>query len=332
MNVLVTGGAGFIGAHVARLLVAAGYNVTVLDDLSGGRRDNVPDGAEFVHGSVVDHEFLSGLFDSGSFDYVFHLAAYAAEGLSHHIRRFNYDNNVSGSASLISLSIEHQIKHFVFASSIAVYGRALSPVDETIRPDPIDPYGIAKLAVEQDLAAAREYFGLRYTVFRPHNVYGEGQNTGDRYRNVVGIFMNQALSGQPFSVFGDGEQQRAFSYIADVAPLFVQAIRSDGTDGKTFNVGAESPTSVLHLAHMVAATMGVEPEIEFLPARNEVNDIWASHSLASSTFDMPHPTPLEIGLGRMAGWVKSIGRRQLSRFGKIEVTRNLPAGWEVEKE
>ncbi|HET9913899.1 MAG TPA: NAD-dependent epimerase/dehydratase family protein, partial [Anaerolineales bacterium] len=199
---LVTGGAGFIGSHVAEELVKHGHAVTIMDDLSGGFVDNVVPGAKFVQGSINDTSLVDRLFDTERFDYVFHLAAYAAEGLSHFIKRFNYNNNLIGSINLINASVNTGVKCFVFTSSIAVYGASpeLPMTEETI-PHPEDPYGIAKLAVEQELRVCNEMFDLDYVIFRPHNVYGERQNIGDKYRNVVGIFMNQALQNQPMTIF-----------------------------------------------------------------------------------------------------------------------------------
>jgi UDP-glucose 4-epimerase len=190
---LVTGGAGFIGSHVARRCLELGHEVVVLDDLSGGFRDQVPAQAIFVHGSVIDVTLVQQLFETHRFDYVYHLAAYAAEGLSHFIRRFNYTNNLIGSVNLINEAVKHDVRCFVFTSSIAVYGANQLPMTENLPPQPEDPYGIAKYAVELDLRAAHEMFGLDYIIFRPHNVYGENQNIGDRYRNVIGIFMNQIM-------------------------------------------------------------------------------------------------------------------------------------------
>src|SRR5437870_11883514 len=190
---LVTGAAGFIGSHVVDHCLRLGHRVVALDDLSGGFADNVPRGATFVKGSILDHELINTLFAEHGFDYVYHLAAYAAEGLSHFIRRFNYNNNLIGSMNLINEAVRHEIDCFVFTSSIAVYGPITPPMRETDAPAPEDPYGIAKLSVELDLAAAHRMFGLRYVIFRPHNVYGEYQNLGDPYRNVLGIFMNQIM-------------------------------------------------------------------------------------------------------------------------------------------
>src|SRR5918999_2870805 len=224
-RILVTGGAGFIGSHLAEALVRRGHSVTVLDDLSGGFTANVPAGVTLVRGSVTDAPLVEQLCAESSFEYVYHFAAYAAEGLSHFIRRFNYTNNVVGSVTLVNAAVNTGVRGFVFASSIAVYGSTPDlPLSETSHPHPEDPYGIAKLAVEQDLRASRDLFGLDYIIFRPHNVYGPRQNIADRYRNVVGIFMNQILQGRPMTIFGDGTQTRAFTSIDDVAPMIAESI------------------------------------------------------------------------------------------------------------
>src|SRR3954469_10586471 len=171
MAVLVTAGAGFIGAHVARHLLDSGHDVVVLDDLSGGFEANAPAGAAFADGSVTDPELVDELFRTHEFAHVFHLAAYAAEGLSHFIRRFNYTNNVLASVNLAHPAPRAEtVERFVFASSIAVYGPAQAPMSEEVVPEPEDPYGIAKYAVELALVAAERMFGLDYTIFRPHNV------------------------------------------------------------------------------------------------------------------------------------------------------------------
>ena len=232
---LVTGGAGFMGSHVARHLLRLGHKVVVLDDLSGGFEDNVPWGSVFVHGSILDHKLIDRLFKQHRFSHVYHLAAYAAEGLSHFIKQFNYNNNLIGSVNLINASINNGVKCFVFTSSIAVYGAGQAPMSEDMIPIPEDSYGIAKLAVEQELRVSHEMFGLDYVIFRPHNVYGEGQNIGDRYRNVVGIFMNQLLRGEPMTIFGDGSQMRAFTYINDIAPIIATCVDYQEASNQVFN-------------------------------------------------------------------------------------------------
>ena len=331
MSSLVTGGAGFIGSHVARHCLHLGHEVVVLDDLSGGFRDHIPDAALFVEGSVTDSRLVSELFQDFQFEYVYHLAAYAAEGLSHFIRRFNYNNNLIGSINLINESVNSGVECFVFTSSIAVYGSAQLPMVESIVPQPEDPYGISKYAVELDLQAAHNMFGLSYIVFRPHNVYGEHQNIGDRYRNVIGIFMNQIMQGQPLTIFGDGKQTRAFSYIDDVAPHIAESVEVSEAYNDVFNIGADTPYTVDRLAHTVARSFGLKPDIAHLPPRNEVRHAYASHEKARRVLGADATVSLEEGVAKMAGWARSVGPRKSLPFRDIEVEKALPRTWHSQR-
>jgi UDP-glucose 4-epimerase len=324
---LVTGGAGFIGSHVCRELLKSGHQVIVLDDFSGGYRENLPEGIHLVEGSITDHTLLSELFNQYKFDYVYHLAAYAAEGLSHFIRRFNYENNLIGSINLINESVIHKVKCFVFTSSIAVYGKGQLPMREDMTPLPEDPYGISKLAVEQDLKCAHEMFGLNYVIFRPHNVYGEFQNLGDKYRNVVGIFMNQLMEGKPLTIFGDGSQSRAFSYIGDIAPAIAECVHLKGAQNQIFNIGADDSFSVKTLATEVCEVMGLPGQIRYLDARNEVVHAYSDHQKAKSVFKNASTTSLKEGLKKMAAWAKVTGTKKSKRFSNIEISEKLPPVW-----
>ncbi len=324
---LVTGGAGFMGSHVAEYLLKLDHEVVVLDDLSGGFRDNVPERAAFVNGSILDEDLIDRLFRKYSFRYVYHLAAYAAEGLSHFIKRFNYQNNLVGSVNLINASINHDVKCLVFTSSIAVYGSNQSPMTEEMTPVPEDSYGIAKLAVEQDLKVSHEMFGLDYIIFRPHNVYGEKQNIGDRYRNVIGIFMNQLLRGEPMTIFGDGTQMRAFTHITDVAPVIAKCVDYPSARNQIFNVGADVPYTVNHLSRVVADAMGKEAKIVHLEPRNEVKIAFSDHTKAESAFGKSEKMSLKPGIRAMAQWVKTHGARESGVFEEIEVSKNMPSSW-----
>jgi UDP-glucose 4-epimerase len=330
-SVLVTGGAGFIGSHVTRHCLQMGFEVIVLDDLSGGFEDHIPEGATFVEGSVTDHDLVTDLFDKYKFEYVYHLAAYAAEGLSHFIRRFNYNTNLIGSINLINESVKHKVKCFVFTSSIAVYGKGQLPMSEAMTPEPEDPYGVSKYAVELDLKAAHEMFGLNYVVFRPHNVYGENQNIGDKYRNVIGIFMNQIMQGKQLTIFGDGTQTRAFSYIDDVAIPIAHSVEIPAAYNQVFNIGADKPYTVNELTTVVSEEFGVEADIKYLAARNEVLHAYSDHSKAHEVFGAGTGIDLKEGISRMAEWAKRVGARQSQEFGNIEITEKLPEGWGIVK-
>ena len=327
MSVLVTGGAGFIGSHIVNDLLEAGEKVVALDDLSGGFRENVNPRATFVEGSITDAALIERLFREYRFAHVFHLAAYAAEGLSHFIKRFNYENNLIGSVNLINASVNYEVKCFVFTSSIAVYGPGQLPMKEAMTPTPEDSYGIAKYAVEQELKASHHMFGLKSIVFRPHNVYGEYQNIGDKYRNVVGIFMNQIMQGKPLTVFGDGEQTRAFSYIRDIAPVMVRALTVPAAYNQVFNIGADDVFTVNELARTVCEEFGVKPDIRHLEARKEVVHAYSDHSRVREVFGTQPKTPLKEGIRRMAAWAKTVGARQSKKFDNIEVRKNLPKSW-----
>ncbi len=327
MKSLVTGGAGFIGSHVVDNLLSIGHDVTVIDDLSGGFLENVNKKAKFINMSVTDYDNLKNLFEKERFDYVYHLAAYAAEGLSHFIRRFNYENNLLGSINLINLSVLNKIKCFVFTSSIAVYGSNQTPMVETLIPSPEDPYGISKYAVELDLKVAHEMFGLNYIIFRPHNVYGERQNIGDKYRNVVGIFMNNILQGKELHIFGDGEQTRAFSYIDDVAPVIAKSVENKKAYGEVFNLGADKAYSLNVLAKLVLKSMNSNVDIIYEPPRNEVLNAFSDHSKVFNFFKLEEPVNLEVGIEKMTKWVCKYGSRSAEKFKNIEIYENLPPSW-----
>jgi len=326
-TVLVTGGAGFIGSHLVDELIDMKSTVVVLDDLSGGFRENVNERAHFLEGSINDEKLIKTIFDQYDFDYVFHLAAYAAEGLSHFIKKFNYENNLIGSINLINASINHGIKCFVYTSSIAVYGKNQLPMTEDMTPVPEDSYGIAKSAVEQELKICKEMFGMDYIIFRPHNVYGERQNIGDRYRNVIGIFMNQIMQGRPLTIFGDGMQSRAFTYIKDVSPIIAKSICIKGAYNEIFNIGADDVYTVNELAEKVCELMGVELKIRYLDERNEVKHAYSSHDKLRKVFNYDPIYSLADGVKNMAEWAKNTGSRQSKHFENIEVRKNIPKSW-----
>ncbi len=325
---LVTGGAGFIGSHLVDALIEAGDEVVVFDDFTGGFKRNIPPGVVVCRGSISREQDVADAFAYGPFEVVFHLAAYAAEGLSHFIKRFNYENNLVGSVNLINASVNSDVGHFVFLSSAAVYGHARGRLTELDAPQPIDSYGIAKLSVEIELSITERMFGMPYTVFRPHNVYGPRQNIADRYRNVIAIFINQMMRGEPLSIFGDGTQRREFSHVGDVIPALVAAPGLPRARNEVFNVGHDISCSIIDLADRVRAEFD-DPHhpVLHLPARDEVATIELSHDKASQVFGLAPPRSLEVGLSEMVAWARSLGPQRPRWTAQLEIPRGLPTSW-----
>jgi UDP-glucose 4-epimerase len=332
VRAVVTGGAGFIGSHVAERLVRSHHEVLVVDDLSGGFRENIPEGARFEQRSIT--EPLDDLFRRFKPEVVYHLAAYAAEGLSHHIPVFNYTNNITGTANVLAAARRAGAAHFVFTSSIAAYGHSNDgqPFTEATPANPIDPYGIAKLACELHIKGFEHYYGgPSYTILRPHNVFGPRQNVADPYRNVVGIFMACAMEGRPMPVFGDGTQTRSFSYIDVVAEAIVRSPNLPGARNLTVNIGGDEPMSVRELARCIARVMDVPDDVAFLPPRKEVQHAHCDHAIARTVFAeayAKHTVEIASGLKRMAAHVRAHSLPQATECpSDIEIAELLPPSW-----
>jgi UDP-glucose 4-epimerase len=329
LNAIVTGGAGFIGSHVAQLLISAGHRVLAIDDLSGGFISNVPTGADFEEISVLNP--LDELFHSFRPECVYHLAAYAAEGLSHHIPKFTYTNNLQGTVNVLNSAYNCRARHFVLTSSIAVYGHVDARCTEDMPCVPCDPYGVAKLASEQHLRAFEQYYGgPDYTILRPHNVFGPRQNIEDPYRNAIGIFFLKAMRNQPLPVFGDGSQTRSFSFIRSVARCIADAPFTPNARNETLNIGSDEPMSVRELALSVCEVMGIPPLIAWLPPRTEVLHAHCSHSKAHSVF--PHafgePVAIRAGLELTLDYLLSSSPlRPSAPRPTIEISDRLPPSW-----
>jgi len=197
-KIIITGVAGLLGSRMAEWILANHPETQIIgiDDLSGGYQEHIPEGVIF-HQLDISKDDISTLFKDVQI--VYHFAAYAAEGLSPFIRKFNYNCNLVATANVVNACIEHNVGRLVFTSSMAVYGIGTPPFKETAAPAPIDPYGVAKYACEMDIQIAGEQHGLDWCIIRPHNVYGRNQNIWDRYRNVLGIWMYQYINGLPFT-------------------------------------------------------------------------------------------------------------------------------------
>ncbi len=326
---LVTGGAGFIGSHVAEALLRAGHKVVCLDNLAGGFQENAPRGALFIRGDINDGNLLVEQFKKIRFDYVFHFGAFAAEGLSHFIREFTFRNNQCGTATLIDAAVNSgSVRAFVFASSAAVYGKAPGKLSERIAPEPCDPYGISKRASELDIQTANQFFGLPFIIFRLHNVYGERQNLADPYRNVVGIFLRQLLAGKRLSIIGDGKQTRQFTHVSTIANVIASAIGVKQAFGEIINLGAGKSYTILELARKCSKAAGSPFDPDFLPPRDEAPHPVCSHIKARKLFgDKMVDLPLETGLQRMFQWASTVAPMVLKPGPSLEIAQGFPEHW-----
>lgn len=332
-TVIITGCAGLFGSHLTRHLLGKGYRVIGIDDLSGGYADYLPDANNFEFwpidlSSEENNDNIEYIFSTRNTVACYHFAAYAAEGLSPFIRYFNYKNNVLASANIINACINHDVK-LIFTSSIAVYGEHTPPFTEKMIPQPIDPYGVAKYSVEQDIKIAQNQHGLKYTIARPHNVIGIYQNIWDKYRNVAGIFIRKVLDNEPMLIYGDGNQTRAFSDVKFYMEPFEKMI--DSFSGYTFNLGADKTYTVNELAdtvEKVAAKYNVKAEREHVEARHEVKHAYCDHSLAKDprNLNFNDQTNLEDLIDEMFVWAMTQPRREQKKM-PYEVKKGMYEYW-----
>lgn len=329
-RVLITGVAGLLGSRLADWILEnkPSYKVYGIDDLSGGLEDNINHRVNFYRLNLVkDTKELTKLFQENNFDFVFHFAAYAAEGLSPFIRTFNYDNNLRATAAIVNECIKTNVKRLVFTSSLAVYGHGNGGVfDESQQPSPIDPYGVAKYACEMDIQIAGEQHGLDWCIIRPHNVYGVKQNIWDKYRNVLGIWMYQHLNNSSMSIFGDGKQTRAFSYIDDnLEPLWKSAIKKEASK-EIINLGGIEEVSIIDAAYILQDIIG-DGKVEFLEPRHEVRHSIPTYEKSIELLDFSYNTTLEQGLVEMWKWAKEQPMRERFIWKDYELNKGIYSFW-----
>jgi UDP-glucose 4-epimerase len=333
MKIVVTGAAGLIGSRICQWIIdhIPEARVSAVDDLSGGFPENVP--AQIPLNKITLGNGREGFVNfcrAWRPDIVFHMAAFAAEGLSPFVRQYTIRNTWLATADVVNACIESGVGRLVFASSMAVYGAQHPPFDEGLDPAPIDPYGVGKAACEADIRIAGEQHGLPWTIIRPHNVYGAQQNIWGDYRNVLGIWMRQALEGKPLRVYGDGSQQRAFSYIDDCLPCFWRAATDDAARGQIVNLGGTRPTSILYAANLVREITGA-PGIVHTEPRHEVANAWSTWQKSIDLLGYQDRTTLEAGLSKMWDWARQswdrYPRRREQTPLSYEVRKGLYSWW-----
>ncbi len=330
-TVLITGVAGLLGSRLADWIIEnkPEYKVVGIDDLSGGYESDVHPKVDLWQVDLVKHP-ISVCFEKNKFDYVFHFAAYAAEGLSPFIRCFNYDNNLKVTARIVNECIKNDVKRLVFTSTLAVYGHGYGGIfDETQIPKPIDPYGVAKYACEMDIQIAGEQHNLDWCIIRPHNVYGIKQNFWDKYRNVLGIWMYQHLNGMDMTIFGDGEQTRAFSFIDDsLEPLWNAAVRPQASK-EIINLGGIEEVSIKDASLILREVIG-EGEIVHLEGRHEVKNSIPTFQKSIDLLGFEHKTSMREGLTQMWEWAKEQPMRDRFMWPSYELEKGIYSFWKNE--
>lgn len=299
----------------------------------GGIETNVPQAVKFFKRDLSKDD-ISDIFEKFKPTYVFHFAAFAAEGLSPFIRKFNYENNVVSTAAVVNACIKYGVQRLVYTSSMSVYGHGgqTLPFTEAMPRCPIDPYGVSKAACEMDIEIAGEQHGLDYCIIRPHNVYGPGQNIWDPYRNVLGIWMYRVMQDLPIRIYGDGQQKRAFTYIKDILePLWNAAVLPEASR-KIINMGDTPPISIEDAAFTLKRVVEVESPVnnilvQYCEPRHEVKNAYSDGSLSKKILGFEYLTNLTEGLQEMWRWACVMPPRDLQVWDKYELDKGLYSYW-----
>lgn len=329
MKILITGVAGLLGSRLADYIIKNYPEVEIvgIDDLSGGYFENINPKVEFWKMNLVNCN-LDKCFNEHKFDYVYHFAAYAAEGLSPFIRSFNYQNNLVATSRIINECIKHDVKRLVFTSTLAVYGHGNGGIfDENQTPKPIDPYGVAKYGCEMDIQIAGEQHGLDWCIIRPHNVYGVKQNVWDKYRNVLGIWMFQYMNDEPMTIFGDGSQTRAFSFIDDSLEPLWEASQNQNASKQIINLGGVEEYSINDACEVLRSVLPTSGEVVYKEARHEVKNSIPTFQKSIDLLDFKHETSLKEGLTKMWVWAQKQPKRDRFVWSEYELEKGIYSFW-----
>lgn len=331
MTILITGVAGLIGSRLSDWIIENHPDVKIvgIDNLSTGFIDNVNKNIHFYQ-LDLSSDSIEQCFLNHNIDYVYHFAAFAAEGLSPFLRTFNYQNNIISTANIINNCIKYDIKRLVYTSSMGVYGKGVPPFDESHSPSPIDPYGVAKYACEMDIKIAGEQHGLDWCIIRPHNIYGLKQNIWDKYRNVLGIWMYEHLNNQPMTIYGDGNQKRAFSYVDDcLLPLWF-ASQLDTCSKEIINIGAGKYYTI-NEANQILRDVINGGKVIYKEKRYEVDEAHSTHEKSVYLLNYSDNTSLYDGLKVMWDWAQKQPNRPRFEWKCFELDKGLYNFWNPNK-
>lgn len=329
MNILITGVAGLMGSRLADYLLQNfnNFNIIGIDDFSGGYIENI-DKKIILYERTIGSTNIDDIFQKHKFDYVFHFAAYAAECLSPFIRKYNYQNNLIATADIINNCIKYNVKRLIFTSSLAVYGNQTPPFEESLIPQPLDPYGVSKYACELDIKIAGEQHGLDWCILRPHNVYGAKQNIWDKYRNVLGIWMYQYINNQPLTIFGDGLQTRAFSLIDNSLPSYWNAAVLPEASKQIINIGSSNYITIKQACELVKKVIG-GGDIIYKEARHEVKNAYVTSQKSIDILKYNEQYNLEQGITFMWNWAKTQPLRKQFIWDEYELDNGIYSYWKI---
>ena len=328
MKIYITGIAGFLGSHLAKRLISLGHEISGNDSMIQGDLDNLPKNVNFHKTDCCNFDEMSR--NLKGIDIVYHCAATAHEGLSVFSPNFITKNIFQASISVITASIVNKVKRFVFCSSMARYGSQISPFNETMPPKPEDPYGIAKVAVEESLKLLCKTHFMDYNIAVPHNIVGPNQKYDDPFRNVMSIFINRNLQNKPSIIYGDGNQTRCFSYIDDVIFCLEKLALEKSISKEIINIGPDEETiTINNLAKLVANVTGYNGDPIHVPGRPlEVKEATCSSEKARRLLDYKTKTPLIDAIKLTTNYIKNKGTKKFVYNLPVEIKSEItPETW-----
>jgi UDP-glucose 4-epimerase len=328
MRIFITGVAGFLGSHLSDAMLAEGHYVVGIDNMIGGDLENVNSKVEFHEVDCANFDAVRVL--SHDCEIIYHCAATAYEGLSVFSPHFIVQNIATASTSVFSAAIANRAKRIIFCSSMARYGALIPPFTEELEPRPQDPYGIAKLATEQILRNLCDVHGTEFVIAVPHNIIGPRQKYDDPFRNVVAIMINLMLQNRQPMIYGDGAQERCFSFIDDCIYCLRQMAFRPNLSGHIINIGPDEEVITINsLARRIAKLLQFPITPTYLPERpQEVTHAICSSNKARALLDYRTTVSLDQGLIRMIDFISSRGVRPFKYHVDLEiVTTKAPKTW-----
>jgi len=329
-KILITGIAGFLGSHLADALIKKKHRVIGIDNMIGGYLDNVPEKTIFLPFDTADFKMMDKILNQLKPDIVYHCACTAYEGFSVFSPAFITQNNVQNTIGILSASIKHRVKRFIYCSSMSRYGDNPVPFTEDQIPKPEDPYAVGKVANEQIIKQMAETHKFEYVIAVPHNIIGPRQKYDDPYRNVASIMINRILQGKPPIIYGDGKQIRSFSFIQDCINILVKMINCPS--GETYNIGPDDKDAthitINELTQVISKLLNYKRKPIYYPDRpREVKVAYCSSDKIRKEFGYKTKTSLREGLQQMIDDIKKKGVKKFDYQFKLEIEKGAPKTW-----